>query len=273
VEQNNKDRNRRVAMTPQMFIVLLTCGAILAGASLLFRVLTAGKYEVQPIDLIFLVIPLLVVALATNRVKGLDLFGIKLDFADQWIAAGQTEIRDQVSDSTLLDALDELDTAEKGSVEDLRRFIGRRIEALEFKLGHGGYGEEAIQNYFDALFGSLRVVVVNDSSEGNLFAIYNAPVLISSLRSSEGRYGDFAKWLNNGKQEDRRELAKLLGFIGADNAVTKNTSKRDALAAMETLNTDILPVVNEEGEFIGTVGRSKLTAGLILTVTNQLEDR
>jgi CBS domain-containing protein len=273
VEQNNEDRNRRVAMTPQMLIVLLTCGAVLAGASLLFRVLTAGKYEVQTIDLIFLVIPLLVVALATNRVKGLDLFGIKLDFADKWIAAGQTKISDQVSGSRLLDALDELATAEKGSVEDLRRLIGRRIEALEFKLRLGTHTDEVIRKYFDALSGSLRVVVVNEPG-GKLFAIYNAPDLISSLRFTEPEsYGNFANMLNIGNEEERAGLAKLPGFVSADNAVTKNTSKRDALAAMEALNTDILPVVDEESEFIGTVGRSKLTAGLILSVTNQLEDR
>jgi CBS domain len=284
VEQKNEARKRRSAMTQQTLIVLLTFGAVLAGASLLLRVLSAGKYEVQPIDLIFLVIPLLVVALATGNLGSVDLLGIiKFDFADAWKTGGQTEISDQVtkirgqvSDSTLLDAIDELGTAEKGSVEELRRLIGRRIEALQFKLGYGEYGEEAIKKYFDALFGSLRIVVVNDS-DGKLFAIYNAPDLISSLRSSKGGYGDFAKRLNNGNQEDQRELAKLPGFVpgfaGADNPATANTPKRDALAMMERFNTDILPVVDEEGRFVGTVGRSKLTAGLILAVTNQLEDR
>jgi hypothetical protein len=272
VGQKNEGGKREFDMTPQVLIVLLTFGAVLAGASLLLRALTAGKYEIQTTDLIFLVIPLLVVALVTGKLESLDLFGAKFNFPKVWRDAGQTEIRDQVSDSTLLDAFDKLHIAEKGNVEELRRFIGRRIEALKFKLGHGKYGEEAIQKYFDALFGSLRVVVVNDS-EDKLFAIYNAPDLISSLRSSEGGYGTFAKWLNNGKQEDRLKLAKLPGFVDADNPVTANTSKRDALAMMERFNTDILPVVNEEGRFIGTVGRSKLTAGLILAVTNQLEDR
>ncbi len=283
MEQKNEARKRKFVMTQQMLIVLLICGAILAGASLLLRVLTAGKYEVQPIDLIFLVIPLLLVAFATDKVTGLDLFGFKFDLASIWTEVGQTDIRaqvsdirDQVSDSTLLDAIDKLDLAGKGSVEELPLLIGRRIEALEFKLGYGGYWKEAIQKYFDALFGSLRVVVVHDS-EGKLFALYNAPDLISSLRSSKEGYGDFAEQLNNGNKEDRSELAKLPGFVpgffDANNPATANTSKRDALAMMERFNTDVLPVVNEEGRFIGTVGRSKLTAGLILAVTNRLENR
>jgi CBS domain-containing protein len=158
-------------------------------------------------------------------------------------------------------------------LEELRRFIGSQIEALEFELGHGDYTSEAIEKYFNALSGSLRVVVVNNP-DGKLFAIYNAPDLISSLRFSEGSgYGQLAELLNSVSKEDRSKLSKLPGFVGGDNVVTYSMSKRDALARMEEFNTDILPVVNDAGQFIGTVGCSKLTAGLILAVTKQLEDR
>jgi CBS-domain-containing membrane protein len=40
---------------------------------------------------------------------------------------------------------------------------------------------------------------------------------------------------------------------------------------METINSESLPVVNDQKHFIGTVNRSKLTAGLILAVTDKLE--
>jgi hypothetical protein len=274
VKQENEVRKRRVAMTPQLLLVLLTFGAVLAIASLLLRSLTKG-FEVQTIDLIFLIIPLLLVALATGNIKSLDIFGLKADFSfsDLWSEAAHTEIRNQISDSTLLDSMDELATAAEGSLQDLRqRLIGRQIEALVFKLGYDGYSGEAVKKYFEALSDSLRVVLVNDP-EGKLFAFYNVPDLIRSLGSSEVKYRDLAQWLSNENQEDRSELAKLPGFVGADNAVKANTPKRDALMAMEKLNTDILPVVTEEGHFIGTVGRSKLTAGLILAVSAQLEDR
>jgi hypothetical protein len=270
VEQRKEVRKRR-----QMFIVFLTLGVVLAGASLLLRILTAGKYEVQTIDLIFLVIPLLLLALATNRLKSLDLFGLRVDFADLWAEVGQTDIRDQVSDSKLIDAIDAFETATKGSLQDLRSQLGRGslIEALKFQLRLGTHTHEVIKTYFDALSDSLRIVVVNELDD-KLFAIYNAPDLISSLRFTESKgYEELADMLNSGSEEARSKLSTLPGFIGGDNVVTENTSKREALAKMEELNTDILPVVNEEGRFIGTVGRSKLTAGLILAVTDKLEDR
>ena len=276
MEQNNEARKNR-----QMFIVLLIFGAVLAGASLLLRSLTAGKYAIQTVDLIFLVIPLLVVALATGKLRSLDFFGLKADFSDLWAAVGRTEIRNQVSEltpATRQDAVDVdiLERARKSSLEDLPQLIAHQPEVLEFKLGHGNYGGEAIAEYFKALSGRLRIVVVNDQGD-KLFGIYNAPDLISSLRFSEGEEGEsyrlLAYLLNAGNQEARSTLATLPGFVGADNAVTEATSKRDALAKMEELDTDILPVVNEEGRFIGTVRRAKLTAGLILAVTNELEGR
>jgi hypothetical protein len=270
-------------MTRQMFIVLLTFGVVLAAASLFLRALTPGKYEVQTIDLIFLVIPLLVVALATGKLRSLDFFGLKADFRDLWAEVGRTEIRDQVSELTPSSRQDAIDvdifeSAAKRSLVDLPQVIGRQPEVLEFTLGHGGYSGVAIAEYFQALSGRLRIVVVNDQ-ENKLFGIYNAPALISSLRfvsslrsSEEEGYGLLGYLLNSGDEEARSRLVTLPGFVGADNAVTEATSKRDALARMEKLDTDILPVVNEEGRFVGTVGRSKLTAGLILTVSDKLED-
>ena len=46
-----------------------------------------GKYEVKTIDLVFLVIPLLLVALATGKLKGLDMFGVKADLSALWAEA------------------------------------------------------------------------------------------------------------------------------------------------------------------------------------------
>ncbi len=192
------EQNQEARKTQQMLIVLLTVGAVPAIASLLLRILTGGEYEVKTVDLIFLVIPLLVVALVTGKLTSLDMFGVKADFPNLWAAAGRTEIRDQVSTS-LLDAVEYLPMARKGTLQELRELIGsqRKVEALEFKLGDGNYSGEAVEKYFKALADSLRVVVVTNP-EGKLFAIYNAPDLISSLRFSEGSgYAELAEMLNS----------------------------------------------------------------------------
>ena len=50
---------------------------------------------------------------------------------------------------------------------------------------------------------------------------------------------------------------KLQGFIDVSHAVTAAASKREALARMEHLNIDSLPVVDGWQRFVGTVERAK----------------
>jgi CBS domain-containing protein len=265
-------------MPTSAIIALLTLGAVLVVGSLLLRVFSGGRHEIKTTDLVFLVIPLLVVALATGKLKGIDIFGVKADLSELWAAAVQTKIAGQVAPAapaTVQDAVQVVELGTKGGIQELRRLIERKIQALEFKLGHSGYYGPAIKTYFEALSGSssLRVIVV-DKPDGKLFGMYDAADLIGYLRvAGEQGYEQFQKLLNSGSEAARAELAKLPGFVGADHAVTAVTSKRDALARMEQLNVDILPVVDEQQRFVGTVERAKLTASLILAVTDKLESR
>ena len=263
-------------MQASTILLLLIAGAVLVACSLLLRVFSAGKYEIKTIDLVFLIIPLLVVALATGKLKGIDMFGVKADLSELLADAAQGRIKEQVAPAkqlTVQDAVQVVQMAGKGGVQELRVLIEQRIEALELRLGHGGYDSEALKTYFEALSGSsyLRVVVVNQPN-GKLFGMFNASNLISYLRvAGDSGYHQLRQLLNSNDAASWAELSKLPGFVGAQSAVASSTSRRDALERMEQLRTDSLPVINAEGFFMGTVERSKLTASLILAVTQRLE--
>ena len=263
-------------MQASTILFLLIAGVALVACSLLLRVFSAGKYEIKTIDLVFLVIPLLVVALATGKLKGIDMFGVKADLSELLSNAADGKIKEQVAPSkqlTVHDAIQVVQMAGKGGMHELRVLIERRIEALELRLGHGGYDGEALKAYFDALSGSsyLRVVVVNQP-DGKLFGMFNASNLIGYLRvGGDSGYQQFRQLLNSNDAGSRTELSKLPGFVGAHSAVASSTSRREALERMEQLRTDSLPVINAEGFFMGTVERSKLTASLILAVTQRLD--
>ena len=66
-------------------------------------------------------------------------------------------------------------------------------------------------------------------------------------------------------------LRQLPGFVPAQEAVTQQSDKRDALNRMEKSGRDWLPVVSPQGNLAGIVDRSRLTASMILDVTNQLQ--
>ena len=48
-------------------------------------------------------------------------------------------------------------------------------------------------------------------------------------------------------------------------------TKREALDRMGNLQVDNLPVIDEDGAFVGTVNRSQLTASLILEIARRLD--
>lgn len=265
-------------MNTSIIIALIALGSVFVVGSVLLRVLSNGKYEIKTIDLVFLVIPLLVGALATGKLKGLDIFGVKADLSELWTAAADTKIEQQVvqmEPASVQDVIQDLEMASKGGTRDLPRLLERKVEALQFILDYGGYYGPAIKQYFDALSGtaSLRVIVVSRPN-GTLFGVYEARDLIGYLRvAGEQGYDKFARWLNSSSDEAHKELASLPGFIKGDDAVAATMSKRDALTRMEELDVDTLPVVDQQQRFIGTVERAKLTASLLLRITDKLENR
>lgn len=262
-------------MDNSQITLLHVVGVGLLIVSLLLRVFTHGKYEVKTIDLVFIVIPLLFVGLATGKLRGFDLFGVKADLSELWARAADTQIEQQVSTvpiSPVNDAIAMVETAEKRGVDEIPRLIEQRTQALAFRLGAGGYYGAAIRKYFDDLYGSsyLRYVVVNHA-DGSLFGIYDAADLIAYLRTlGEAGYGEFERMLNRGDEQAQAWLARLPGFVSAEHAVTPETSKRAALQAMEDLDQDALPVTDPSGHLVGTVERAKLTSSLILAVTEKL---
>jgi hypothetical protein len=104
--------------------LLLLIGVGLLIVSLMLRVFTQGKYEIKTIDLVFIILPLLFVGVATGKLRGLDLFGVKADLSELWAKAADTQIEQQVSTvpvSPVSDAIEMVETAEKRGVNEIPR--------------------------------------------------------------------------------------------------------------------------------------------------------
>ena len=256
-------------------ILLLLLGIVLVFASIRLRAAFDGKYEIKTIDLVLIIIPLLLFGVATGKIKDLEVFGVKTDFSDLTTVVNM-QIENQVSkvpealvtDVPQSDVSDMVETnglAEKGSASEVPRLLKEKTQVLSFRLGQNRYLASTTKQYFDRLYDSsyLRFIVVNNG-DGSLFGMYAATDIVPTLRFMDDGYSDFATWLNEG---ERIRLSDLPGFVPADHAVTVTTSKRDALKKMEQLDRASLPVVNENRQFVGTVDRAKLTASLILAVT------
>jgi CBS-domain-containing membrane protein len=151
--------------------------------------------------------------------------------------------------------------------------VRRRVHGLDFMLGVGGYDPNVLKAYLETLrrYGFFRFVIVLTPDQ-RLFGMIDARSLLATLEepTSGMTFQEFASLLNRANDADRDRLAQLAGFVPASDAVTKQLEKRDVLDRMEKAGRDWLPVVTAQGQLDGVVDRSRLTASIILDVTNQL---
>ena len=167
-----------------------------------------------------------------------------------------------------------VEVALKGGVSEIPELVGRQVEALEFVLGSGFYEFGALREYLETLskYPFFRFVVFLNPDQ-TLFGMIDARKLSAILQDprSELSFDGFAMLVNSQAKDDWTKFASLPGFVPADASVTRQSDKREVLAKMEERGTDWLPVQTPEGRFEGIVDRSRLTASLILDVTNQLK--
>jgi hypothetical protein len=263
-------------MSKGQLIGLLIAGLILMAASVLLRARYGDRYGVTTIDLVLLFVPLLVALLLAGKLKEFEAFGVKANLTEVFADAAATSIEGQVSAVPSPDVgelVSSLEMGMRGGVRDIPELIAKGTQALVFRLGHGGYYGPVIETYLKQLSASpdFRYLIVQDR-KGRFFGMYELSALRGWFREEGDRaFEAFADWLNRGDDEGQKALARLPGFIGAEQAISKATSKREALRKMDELTVDRLPVVDGAGAFAGTVERSQLTASLILDVLDRME--
>src|SRR5439155_22292168 len=150
---DDEERQRRIAMKTWHIVTLLALGICLVLASVVMRVRSDGKYEIKTSDLVFLVIPLVLVALATGKLKGLDAFGVKADLSELWAEAAKGKIQPHVASAhpaSVQDIVQASEMAMKGGLEELQKLVERKVDTLAFRLGAAGYyNAQAIRSYLE----------------------------------------------------------------------------------------------------------------------------
>ena len=232
------------------------------------RMKSANNFEIKNSEIALALIPIVLFLLLTGKIQKFEFGDLKIETA--FVAASQAAISSQV---TILKGLpvETLRWDEKAGVGQIPQLVRRQTEALVFRLGHGGYYGPAIQEYLLELtkYPFFKSLIFNNN-DGSLFGIADAVEVTAAIKNYEGPFNaaDFARWLNESNQV---EIEKIPSFVSAEYALNQDSDKKNALELMEKLDLEILPVVDSSGKFSGVVDRSRLTASLILDVTNQLE--
>ncbi|MCP4390885.1 MAG: CBS domain-containing protein [Gammaproteobacteria bacterium] len=257
-------------------VPLLLVGLVLFVVALLLRVKSDGKYEIKPIDIILVLVPVALWLFATGKITKFNVAGVEVELAQKFIKATENPIEYATLETPNI-KVEELtvnvERARKAGIESLAKMVIQKTEAIEFQLGHGGYWGPAIKKYFDTLSeaGFLRYLIVFDQDK-KLFGVFDSRVLFLHLEiQADERYGLFADLLNDGKEAAQDQIKGLPGWISVKDAITPETNNRIALETMERLKSNFLPVKDSNNEFIGVVDRSKVTASLVIDVTRAME--
>jgi len=255
-------------MTVELITVFVTVLVLVLVVAV--RSLSAGRVEIKLNDAIIAAIAAALTLLVSGRISKIWV-GPEGLTVEAIVTASAQSITQQVTTVTTLPVAP-VEVALKGGSSEIPSLVNKRVQALEFVVGAGGYDANVIQQYLETLtkYPFFRFVVFVNSNL-TLFGLIDASNVLAQLQSGSARnFNSFATLLNRGNADDRSHIADLSGFVPASAGVTREkTDKREALERMEKLGTDWLPVI-KDGKFDGIVERSRLRASLILDVTNQL---
>lgn len=259
-------------MTTEVMIGIVALGVLVVLVGL--RAATRGRLEVKLTDAVIALIPVVLWLLVSGKITKLAVGteGISVETAREAIVEASAQaIDDQVSPLQVSPLpVDPVESAAKGPVGDIPGLIRDGVQGLTFGLGFGGYVGFAVQEHLVALsrYPFFRYVIF-DNADGSLFGMIDARELSAFVVQDPrvGGWDGFAQMIN---AADAGALAELPGFVPAGSAVPANADKRDALARMEELEAQWLPVTDESGRLVGVVERSRLTASLILDVATRL---
>ena len=246
--------------------------AVFAGVLGFFVLLRARNraFEIKATDIVVAVLPIAIFLLVTGKIQKFEVGDLKIETA--FVKASTSAIASQVTPLTGLPS-EPIRTDSKMGVMEIPRLIQDKAQGLSFRLGFGGYDGPAIRQYLTELTRQpfLRYIIIQNP-DGTFFAMADARALADLLSSASPpppfTADDLARWLNS---SDKTSLKRLPGFIASESSVTESTDKAQALQRMESLNVDTLPVVDKDRRFAGIVNRSRLTASLILDVSNALK--
>ncbi|KAA3618726.1 MAG: hypothetical protein DWQ05_07120 [Calditrichaeota bacterium] len=249
-----------LAIAIAIFIVVIV-------VMIFIRIKFLKNTEVKQTDILIALIPIVLWLFFSGRIEKFEFGDLKIQSA--FLEASTTPITGQIT--PLKFPVKMVSSNRKSAVSDIPRLINNKTEALVFNLSYGGYLDTAIEEYLRRLtqHAFFKYIVIN-SRDDKFVGMANARELYTLFVKPDHEYDstDFTNWL---RRADMNNLAKLPDFIGVENAIQNTVDKQAVLEKMEKLNLEILPVIDENGQFTGVVDRSRLTASLIIDVANKVK--
>jgi len=259
-------------MQPEILTAIITIAVLIGVVGI--RSATKGRVEITLNDAVIAAISAALVLLVTGKLSKVVVGqeGVTIETAKAAILASADRPIDQQVKPLPVAPLEQ---ATKEGLQKLAVIIREKVQGLDFILSAGGYDPIILRSYLDELvrYDFFRFVVILNP-DGTLFGMLDARSLLASLETPDSglTFQSFVAVLNRGSEADKQFLQSMSGFTPAKAAVTKDADKRQVLDQMEQSGRSWLPVV-AQGRLVGIVEQSRLTASMIIDVTDQLRSQ
>ncbi len=237
------------------FVIFLLIFFALLFVPVLLR-LKFSNFELKITDLALAIVPAVLYLLLNGNIKSLQVGDLTVETAFK--EAAKTSAANIV---TKIDSVDGLPTKDissspKGGVDPIPILINEKAEAITFRVGWRGYDGGAISEYFRHLsrYDFFKYIILLEK-DGSLFGTLSVPTLNKLIENNVVSTRELATALNRG---NKNKLPNLPSFISVKDAINTKTSKADALAKMNSLSINNIPVIDAKKKFKGVVNRSKL---------------
>ena len=142
----------------------------------------------------------------------------------------------------------------KEGLGKIQTFIRRKVSAVTLKLDRTGYYNNwAIEQYLEKLtpYSFFKYVLFTRQS-GEFVGIIDASKLLYEIQNNNL---NVVSHLEAGNINNIPEVKQI--------SISTGSSKQKSLQMMDQYSLPELPVVNEEGRFIGIVERDKITSSIV----------
>ena len=252
-------------MDMDLFIALgiFLCSLLLV---LILRNKIGKDYEIKNSDILIGIVPLALWLLLTGKITNFE-------YGDLKISSAFAKASNQSISGTINEVYDnDIVSAEKESLVKLEQILASKPEALIFYSGKDQrlYASGIIKDYFVKLSASTLQYLIILDTENEFIGMISLDRFMQTISEDPTiDLNKFAQWLNNG--EDNK-FSEIKGFITDEQAVSKTTSKIQALEKIEELKTKFLPVV-EQNKLIGIIERDQLSTSLLMDISKNINQQ
>jgi hypothetical protein len=220
------------------------------------------KYDLRNTDVFLALVFAIFFVVIFEKYSRISFSGFELERVYEKVTSAPINIEASTLNNIPFDSLQKIeDAASNNSNIPPYENLGSQYESVSLVLGINKLKPRDLMT----ICMNISYIVLN-RQDGTFWGLVE---LTQAYKNMEIGFTRFTLALT---ESDTLILSQAKNFISHESALTPTASNTDALMIMDSLGTDILPIVNNNRGFIGITARDNITSSLILDLMKALKN-